>query len=115
MLFEGYAAGMGYSLIGGGRYDNMMQRFGDPCPATGFALGIDRIALTLERQGNRIVDRPNTILIAYAEGKAADGIRMASGLRSKGKRTKLASHPMTKAEALQAVEENHCDALRFVE
>ena len=30
MLFEGYAAGMGYSLIGGGRYDNMMQRF-HPC------------------------------------------------------------------------------------
>ena len=115
MLFEGYAAGMGYSLIGGGRYDNMMQRFGEPCPATGFALGIDRIALTLERQGSQIASRPETILVAYGEGKATEAIRLASGLRGEGKRTKLASRPMTKMEAMRSVEENHCDALRYVE
>ena len=115
MLFEGYAAGMGYSLIGGGRYDNMMQRFGEPCPATGFALGIDRIALTLERQGSRIASLPESILVAYGEGKVAEAIRLVSGLRSKGKRTKLASHSMTKMEAQQAVNENHCDVLRYVE
>ena len=115
MLFEGYAAGMGYSLIGGGRYDNMMQRFGKPCPATGFALGIDRIALTLERQGKKITGRPETTFVAYGEGKAAEGIRLAGALRGEGKRTKLASCPMIKAEALQAVKENHCNELRYVE
>ena len=115
MLFEGYAAGMGYSLIGGGRYDNMMQRFGKPCPATGFALGIDRIALTLERQGKKITGRPETVFVAYGEGKAAEGIRLAGALRGEGKRTKLASRPMIKAEALQAVKENHCNELRYVE
>ena len=115
MLFEGYAAGMGYSLIGGGRYDNMMQRFGKPCPATGFALGIDRIALTLERQGKKITGRPETVFVAYGEGKAAEGIRLAGALRGEGKRTKLASRPMIKAEAMQAVKENHCNELRYVE
>ena len=113
MLFEGYAAGMGYSLIGGGRYDNMMQRFGKPCPATGFALGIDRIALTLERQGKKITKMPETILVAYGEGKAEEGIRLASALRVEGKRTKLASRPMIKTEALQAAKENHCNELRY--
>ena len=115
MLFEGYAEGMGYSLIGGGRYDNMMQCFGDPCPATGFALGIDRIALTLERQGNRLAERPETILVAYGEGKVAEAIHMASALRGEGTRTKLGSCPMTKVEAMRSVEENHCDVLRYVE
>ena len=115
MLFEGYAAGMGYSLIGGGRYDNMMQRFGKPCPATGFALGIDRIALTLERQGKKITGRPETVFVAYGEGKAAEGIRLAGALRGEGKRTKLASRPMIKAEAMQAVKENHCNEFRYVE
>ena len=115
MLFEGYAAGMGYSLIGGGRYDNMMQRFGEPCPATGFALGIDRIALTLERQGSQIASRPETVLVAYGERKVTEAIRLASRLRGEGKRTKLASRSMTKTEAQQAVNENHCDALRYVE
>ena len=115
MLFEGYAAGMGYSLIGGGRYDNMMQRFGKPCPATGFALGIDRIALTLERQGKQVASRPETVLVAYGEGKAAEGIRTACSLRKEGKRTKLASRPMKKEELAQAAKDNHCDAFRYAE
>ena len=115
MLFEGYAAGMGYSLIGGGRYDNMMQRFGHPCPATGFALGIDRIALTLERQGKQLAKEPETVFVAYAEGKAAESIRIACSLRKEGKRVKLADRAMTEAETQQAVQENHCGDYRYVE
>jgi ATP phosphoribosyltransferase regulatory subunit len=115
MLFEGYAAGMGYSLIGGGRYDNMMQRFGKPCPATGFALGIDRIALTLERQGKQLAKEPETVFVAYGSGKAAEGIRTACSLRKEGKRVKLADRAMTEAETRQAVQENHCGDYRYVE
>ncbi|MBO5993440.1 MAG: ATP phosphoribosyltransferase regulatory subunit [Acidaminococcaceae bacterium] len=114
MLFEGYAAGMGYSLIGGGRYDNMMQRFGEPCPATGFALGIDRIALTLERQGKQLAEKPETVYVAYGEGKAAEGIRAACVLRKAGKRVKLADRSMTEAETRLAVQENHCDDYQYV-
>ena len=75
MLFEGYAAGMGYSLIGGGRYDNMMQRFGKPCPATGFALGIDRMALTLERQGKQFVKQPETDGNGNAAGRTGKSLQ----------------------------------------
>ena len=114
MLFEGYAAGMGYSLIGGGRYDNMMQRFGNPCPATGFALGIDRIALTLERQGGSPAEKEAAVLVAYAEGKVKEAIRLACSLRKEGKRTRLADRPMTEAEALQAMQDNHCGEYRYV-
>lgn len=114
MLFEGYAAGMGYSLIGGGRYDNMMQRFGQPCPATGFALGIDRIALTLERQGKQLVEKPATVFVAYGEGKASEGIRTACALRKEGKRVKLADHAMKEKEMQQAMRENCCDAGQYI-
>ena len=114
MLFEGYAAGMGYSLIGGGRYDNMMQRFGHPCPATGFALGIDRIALTLQRQGSLAVERPEAVFVGYAAGKAPEGIRLASALRKEGKRVRLASCPMAGEEAEQAARDSRCDACRYV-
>lgn len=114
MLFEGYAAGMGYSLIGGGRYDNMMQRFGQPCPATGFALGIDRIALTLERQGKQFVQKPATIFVAYGEGKAAEGIRTACALRKEGKRVKLADRAMKEKEMQQAMRENRCDTGQYI-
>jgi ATP phosphoribosyltransferase regulatory subunit len=114
MLFEGYAAGMGYSLIGGGRYDNMMQRFGKPCPATGFALGIDRMALTLERQGKQFVKQPETLFVAYREGKTAEGIRAACALRKDGKRVKLADRAMTETEMQQAVQENHYSTWKYI-
>ena len=45
MVFEVYAPGLGYPLCGGGRYDHLLADFGTACPATGFALGIERILL----------------------------------------------------------------------
>ncbi len=50
IVFEGYAAELGYGLLGGGRYDNLLGQFGYPCPATGFAMGLDRLALVLENK-----------------------------------------------------------------
>ncbi|MGR6835303.1 ATP phosphoribosyltransferase regulatory subunit [Syntrophomonas erecta] len=47
IVFEGYSPGLGYGLLGGGRYDNLMGQFGFDHPATGFALGMDRLALVL--------------------------------------------------------------------
>jgi len=47
VVFEGYSPGLGYGLLGGGRYDNLLEQFGFPCPATGFALGVDRLSLVL--------------------------------------------------------------------
>lgn len=48
VVFEGYSPDLGYGLLGGGRYDNLMGRFGFDRPATGFALGLDRLALVVE-------------------------------------------------------------------
>lgn len=50
VVFEGYSPDLGYGLLGGGRYDNLMGHFGFDRPATGFALGLDRLALVVERQ-----------------------------------------------------------------
>lgn len=45
VVFEGYSADLGYGLLGGGRYDRLLGQFGFDCPATGFAIGMDRLAL----------------------------------------------------------------------
>lgn len=52
-IFEVYDPALGAPLGGGGRYDDLLGRFGRPLPAVGFALGIDRlhIALTGEERG----------------------------------------------------------------
>jgi len=51
LVFRAYAPGLGFEIGGGGRYDGLLERFGRPMPAVGFMLGLDRLALLLERQG----------------------------------------------------------------
>jgi len=49
--FEAYVTGLGAPLVGGGRYDQMLARFGYDCPATGFAFDIGRALLAQASQG----------------------------------------------------------------
>ena len=51
LVFQAYGQGLGFDVGGGGRYDTLLARFGRPMPAVGFMLGLDRVALLLERQG----------------------------------------------------------------
>jgi ATP phosphoribosyltransferase regulatory subunit len=52
-VFEVYDPALGAPIGGGGRYDDLLGRFGRELPAVGFALGIDRlhIALAGEERG----------------------------------------------------------------
>ena len=51
LVFRAFAPDLGFEVGGGGRYDTLLARFGRPLPAVGFMLGLDRVALLLERQG----------------------------------------------------------------
>lgn len=44
--FEVFVAGAGAAVGAGGRYDDLMGRFGRPLPAVGFALDLDALATT---------------------------------------------------------------------
>jgi ATP phosphoribosyltransferase regulatory subunit len=67
---EGYAAGFGAEVCGGGRYDHLLERFGAPCPATGFAFDVNRLLLALEAQGVELAVRgPEVFLIDFTEDK----------------------------------------------
>ena len=47
------------ALAGGGRYDNMVELFnGEPCPATGFAIGYATLSLLLKEKG--LAPKPDT-------------------------------------------------------
>jgi len=50
LTFEALAPGQGFSLAGGGRYDHLVGTFGNPQPAVGVALGVDRLLLARESQ-----------------------------------------------------------------
>jgi ATP phosphoribosyltransferase regulatory subunit len=52
-VFDVYDPSLGAPIGGGGRYDDLLGRFGRPLPAVGFALGVDRlhVALSGEERG----------------------------------------------------------------
>jgi ATP phosphoribosyltransferase regulatory subunit len=55
-VFEVYDAALGAPLGGGGRYDELLGRFGRDLPAAGWALNVERlhIALVGERRGEKL-------------------------------------------------------------
>lgn len=102
MVFEGYTPGLGFPLCGGGRYDNMVAAFGVDCPATGFAMGIERILLAMERQGITSTDTVRDTYVAWADGALAEAIATADRLRRAGQTVELALEAATRAAAEEA-------------
>jgi ATP phosphoribosyltransferase regulatory subunit len=50
-IFEVYDPALGTPIGGGGRYDDLLGRFGRSQPAVGFALGVDRLHMALAGEG----------------------------------------------------------------
>jgi ATP phosphoribosyltransferase regulatory subunit len=51
ITFAGHAAGAGSTVAAGGRYDELLARFGRPGPAIGFAVDLEYATQALERAG----------------------------------------------------------------
>lgn len=80
MIFEGYASGLGFPVVSGGRYDNLLGQFGRPAPATGFALKTNRmLELTADSMGE-----PERMVIAYRQEERAAALAKAMELRAAG-------------------------------
>jgi ATP phosphoribosyltransferase regulatory subunit len=52
-ILEVYDPALGHILGGGGRYDELMGRFGRPLPAAGFALYLERVHIAQAEEGVR--------------------------------------------------------------
>jgi ATP phosphoribosyltransferase regulatory subunit len=75
-VYEAYASGLGFTVANGGRYDNLLRRFGKELPATGFAIYLERLLSVLPEEGQQ----PLLILV----GGDIGGIEAAAGLRRLG-------------------------------
>jgi histidyl-tRNA synthetase len=79
------ALGTAGTVCGGGRYDGLVKALGGPeKPAVGFAIGLDRLALLLERQGT-VKPKPPLLFVATFEGALRDeAIALVMKLRVAG-------------------------------
>lgn len=60
MLFEIHAAGSGFSIGNGGRYDELFKQFDETVGATGFGIRVDRLLEVLPKQ---VIKEKNTLLL----------------------------------------------------
>jgi histidyl-tRNA synthetase len=79
------------AVCGGGRYDGLMELLGGPpTRATGFAIGEDRLILSIQESGKGAVAQGRDVYIAWmGEGAHATAIRAAKTLRGAGFRVEL--------------------------
>ncbi|MCE5284259.1 MAG: ATP phosphoribosyltransferase regulatory subunit [Pelosinus sp.] len=102
MVFEGYTPGLGFPICGGGRYDNMLSSFGAACPATGFALGIERILLALLRQEIDPDCNEREVYVGWNNGSLHKAIQEAVKLRQLGKTVELALTAQNREQAVES-------------
>ena len=101
MVFEAYTPGLGFPLCGGGRYDRLLSDFGRGCPATGFALGIERVMLALERENLKSPASQKGTYISYTANKREEAIRLAEERRATGEIVELSPSEETRDEAVR--------------
>ncbi len=72
------------SVGGGGRYDDLVARFrGERIPATGFSIGVSRLAAALQAQQEAQGDGPIVVLV-MDPARIGDALAMAAELRAAG-------------------------------
>ncbi len=84
ITFRGLAPGLGWPLVSGGRYDDLVARFGRPLAAVGFGLGIERALLVQARQGTP--PPPVAPHVLVRDGEQAATLALVRRLRALGLR-----------------------------
>ena len=81
--FKSNDLGAQNAVLGGGRYDGLVQHMGGPSiPAVGWGMGVDRIALLLE---NQAFAKPTPIVFIVIGDYFPQALQLAKSLREKGK------------------------------
>lgn len=87
LIFEVYIPELEIAIGGGGRYDRLIEAFGgDPTPAVGCAVGIDRIAIAMQTQNTILQagEGKKVVVIPISEAIRVEALKIAQNLRVEG-------------------------------
>jgi histidyl-tRNA synthetase len=94
-IFEVAAEGIPFSLAGGGRFDDLVERLaGVKVPACGFSIGFERVCTLMEERGlfGRAHRAADVLIVLPSDDVTADALRLASELRAAGVRVDVFPH-----------------------
>ena len=85
--FVGAALGAQSSLVGGGRYDYLVEEIGGaPTPGIGFGAGIERLRIQLEEEGAAVERRPLDVFFVFeARERRGEVLPLLAELRRNGR------------------------------
>src|SRR6202795_469317 len=76
------ALGAQNAILGGGRYDGLSEALGGPAaPGIGFAIGEDRLVLSLEASAESVTRKPDVYIAPLGAGMNREAARLARGMR----------------------------------
>jgi histidyl-tRNA synthetase len=102
--FELLSADLGAqsALLGGGRYDGLVKQLGGPdVPAFGWALGLDRLAMVLEKVHGKAAPRPPALLMPMGEAASIQALAWARAWWAEGCEVQLETRGGGLKKALQ--------------
>jgi histidyl-tRNA synthetase len=70
------------AILGGGRYDGLSESLGGPAaPGIGFAIGEDRLVMSLEEPADTVLRKPDVYIAPLGAGMNREAARLARELR----------------------------------
>ena len=85
-VFEFVDGKTGLTVLGGGRYDGLVEEFGGPStPAVGFATGVERLMeMYNENNENKLDKMPDLYILSSGEEENVKALELALNLRKEG-------------------------------
>lgn len=107
ILFKVYTYGVGDSICKGGRYNSLLEKYGEGAPAVGCVFMIDNILQSLKKQKINVEDENNSkTFVVYKEGAENEAVNKARELRESGVPCVTVSDLLFNDELKKKCEEN---------
>lgn len=89
IIFQAFTYGTGECIARGGRYNRLLEQFGTPSPAIGFAVTLELLFNALTRQNLPLPEERELLTMTYGASDRSEVIENAQKLRKKGIRVLL--------------------------
>ncbi|EOA3902877.1 ATP phosphoribosyltransferase regulatory subunit [Bacillus cytotoxicus] len=84
VIFKGYICEVGEEIVSGGRYDDLMEHFGESMSAVGLAVQVNQIVKVLQEQQESVKRKQLDIMIHYTLGQLAEAEKLWYLLKKDG-------------------------------
>ncbi|MGA2413783.1 MAG: histidine--tRNA ligase [Candidatus Sulfotelmatobacter sp.] len=98
------ALGAQNAILGGGRYDGLSEALGGPAaPGIGFAIGEDRLVMSLQESwAEKLLQKPQVYIAPLGAGTNLEAARLASELRRHGVASELGDETFRLKKSFEA-------------